>query len=524
MGWSSNQQVLTENINPDSSPTSLQFDVSCPPSREHIFAVYLQGFDAVFKLALLFWRIIAEQWTREIEQSSRIADLEARLKSLEIQLNKNSRNSSKPPSTDTKKNRRSLRKKSDKPVGGQKGHKGNTLIMVDNPDHVVIHPINECKSCDRSLRDAPVTDHERRQIFDLPNVRVIVTEHRAEIKVCPHCATLNKADFPKEVQHSTQYGPGLKAVAVYLSQYQLIPFDRLGEIFADLFNHHLSLGTLVNINRELFSILAPVEESIKQKMIKSHVVCFDETGMRIEGKREWCHTASTNLLTFFAPHHFRGSKANKDMGILPVFKGIAMHDFWSAYFKFDCLHALCNAHHLRDLLFIFEVNNQKWPKAMIDLLIEIKEAVDARKMTDSEMDPAEIKAFEEKYDRVIEIGMLENPPPTDLAFQGHAKKRGRKKQTKAQNLLERLQRYRREALAFMYDFRVPFDNNQAERDERMIKVQQKISGTFRSWDGARTFCRIRGYISTARKNSISIIKAIKGAFRGKPLYPYSIGS
>jgi transposase len=517
MGWGSRQQILMEDIEPCGPSTLSKSGQSISSSREYILAVYNQGFEAVFKLVLILWAIIASQATKN-------AEFETKIKSLEDKLSKNSRNSSKPPSTDTKKKTRSLRGKSDKPVGGQKGHKGSTLRMVKNPDQVIIHPVNECKSCGRSLRDTPVANHECRQVFDMPPIKVIVTEHRAEIKVCPHCASLNKAAFPKGVQHTTQYGSRLKAFAAYFSQYQLIPFDRLAEIFADLYNHHLSQGSLVNVNKELYNILAPVEEFIKQKLIMSFAVCFDETGMRIEGKREWCHTASTNLLTFFAPNHFRGSKANEDMGILTVFKGVAMHDFWSAYFKFNCSHALCNAHHLRDLTFIHEEDKQSWAKMMIDLLIEIKEAVDTRKPIDSKLNPAEIKAFEEKYDRVIEMAMLENPPPIDAGLQGQVKKRGRKKKTKAQNLLERLQEYRREALAFMYDFRVPFDNNQAERDERMIKVQQKISGTFRSWDGARSFCRIRGYISTARKNSISVIDAIQGAFDGTPFYPQGIES
>ena len=509
MGWSSNQQILKQDID---SPASLHSAAPISSIREYIFAVYNRGFGAVVKLVLTLWAVIAEQ-------SMKIEEQEVKIKSLEDQLSKNSRNSSKPPSTDTAKKPRSLRGKSDKPVGGQIGHKGRTLQMVDDPDKVVMHQVQDCKSCGQSLRDNQATDYERRQVFDLPRIEVEVTEHRAEIKVCPHCACLNRAAFPEEVQHAAQYGSGLRAVAAYFSQYQLVPFDRLCEIFTDLYNHHLSQGSLVNINKEFYNILAPVEEIIKKKIIASPVVCFDETGMRIEGKREWCHTASTNLLTFYAPNHFRGSKANEDMRILPLFKGTAMHDSWSAYFKFNCSHALCNAHHLRDLTFIHEEHKQMWAKEMIDLLIEVKRTVDSKRSINSKLEPAEIQAFEERYDRVIETAMLENPPPIDSNSQGQVKKRGKKKQSKAQNLLERLQKYRRESLAFMYDFRVPFDNNQAERDVRMIKVQQKISGTFRSWDGAETFCRIRGYISTARKNSIPVIDAIQGAFEGTPFIP-----
>jgi len=196
-----------------------------------------------------------------------------------------------------------------------------------------------------------------------------------------------------------------------------------------------------------------------------------------------------------------------------------MHDGWSSYFKFNCKHALCNSHNLRDLTFVHEVDNQNWAKNLISHLIDIKTVVDSRKPIDSKLDIDEIKEFEERYDYIIEKSKLENPPPASSNSQVMGKKRGRKKKTKAQNLMERLQKYRREVLAFMYDLEVPFDNNLAERDIRMMKVQQKISGTFRSWEGARIFCRIRGYISTVKKKSISVIDAIQGAFEGKPFIP-----
>lgn len=220
-----------------------------------------------------------------------------------------------------------------------------------------------------------------------------------------------------------------------------------------------------------------------------------------------------------------------DRCIIAVFEGIAVHDGWSSYFKFNCGHALCNAHHLRELEFASGQDGQKWSEDMADLLITIKETVDERKLAsegkpeNSKLDPAEIKEFEENYNRIIEKGLLENPPskpPPDSQEQN--KKRGREKQTKTKNLLDRLHKYWKETLAFMYDFKVPFDNNQAERDIRMMKVQQKISGTFRSWEGAKIFCRNRGYISTVKKNSISVIDAIQGVFEGRPFIPGSIES
>jgi len=506
------RQILTEGINPSNSLSSSQSGITISLSREEILALYEEGPEAIITVIQTLCSIINKQ-------AARIVELEERVKSLEDQINKNSRNSSKPPSTDTFRKIKSQRKPSGRPVGGQKGHKGHTLEMTEKPDHKIVHPVTKCESCGRSLCDEKAASYERRQIFDLPPIKVEVFEHQAERKICPNCGCFNRAPFPKEVAHSVQYGTRLKSVATYLNQYQLVPFDRLNETFVDLFGHHLSQSTLIDINRACYNILEPVEEAIKQQLIAAPVICLDETGMRIEGKRNWSHVVSTENLTYYAAHHHRGSKANEDMGILPVYRGTAMHDGWFSYFKFKCKHALCNAHHIRDLSFIHEEDKQNWAKDLIDHLINIKAIVDLRKPIDSKLDLAEIKDFEDKYDHIIEKAKLENPPPITSNSEGQIKKRGKKKKTKALNLLERLDKYRREALAFMYDFEVPFDNNLAERDQRMVKVQQKISGNFRSWEGARIFCRIRGYISTVKKNSVSVIDAIQGVFEGNPFIP-----
>jgi len=498
--------IPTEGAN---SLSSSQSGITMPLSREDILAIYEEGPEAVVALVQTIF----------LKQAARIAELEERIKSLEDQKNKNSHNSSKPPSTDTFQKIKGQRKSSGKPVGGQKGHKGHTLEMTDKPDHVIVHPVTQCESCGRSLCDAKAESYERRQVFDLPPIKVEVYEHQAERKICPNCGCFNKATFPEEVAYPVQYGTRLKSVATYLNQYQLMPFDRLSEAFVDLFSHRLSQSTLIDINRTCYDFLEPVEEVIKQQLIASPVICLDETGMRIEGTRKWCHVVSTPNLTYYAANASRGSKANEDMGILPVYSGTAMHDGWSSYFKFNCKHALCNSHNLRDLTFVHEVDNQNWAKNLISHLIDIKTVVDSRKPIDSKLDIDEIKEFEERYDYITEKSKLENPPPASSNSQLMGKKRGRKKKTKAQNLMERLQKYRREVLAFVYDLEVPFDNNLAERDIRMMKVQQKISGTFRSWEGARIFCRIRGYISTVKKKSISVIDAIQGAFEGKPFIP-----
>jgi transposase len=470
--------------------------------REDIIAVYEAGPEVVIKLinALIKANI----------------ELKEQVKALEEKLNKNSRNSNKPPSTDGFLKPKSQRQRSSRPVGGQKGHPGNTLRMVDNPDHIITHRASRCNKCGSSLEETPATGYERRQVFDLPPIKVEVTEHRAESKICPHCGYLNKAPFPEEVQQPVQYGPRIKAIAVYLSQYQLLPYERTSELFADLFGHQLSQATLVNTNEACYEILEPVEEEIKRQVIASTVANFDETGMRTNGKGEWLHVASTENLTFYAVHPKRGEEAINAIGILPEFQGTAVHDAWESYFKYDCDHALCNAHHLRELTGILEQEKKEWPKEMIELLLEIKEAVDERRAEADRLDPAQIEIFGARYDQIIEKGIAEDPPPIP---EDKPRKRGRKKQSRAKNLLDRLKKHRRETLAFMYDFSVPFDNNQAERDIRMMKVQQKISGAFRSARGANIFCRIRGYISTLRKNSISVINALQATFEGNPFIP-----
>lgn len=477
--------------------------------REEILKAYEAGPEAVINLVNSLTATI-------FEQSEQITALQERVKALEDQLNKNSRNSSKPPSTDGFFKPKGWRQKSDKPVGGQKGHPGHTLQMADNPDHTIIHRVSRCRGCGSSLEETQAIGYERRQVFNLPPIKVEITEHQAEKKLCPYCGCLNKASFPEEVQQPVQYGPRLKAVAVYLSQYQLLPYERTSELFADVFGHQLSQATLVNANQTAYEILEPVEKEIKRQVVDSPVVHFDETGMGVNGKREWSHVASTETLTCYAAHPKRGHEATEAMGILPDFQGVAVHDFWKAYFKYDCRHALCNAHHLRELTGILEQDKQEWPRDMIDLLLEIKRAVDERRAISDKLGPVQIKGFEERYDQVIENGLAENPLPIS---QGQPGRRGRKKQSKAKNLLDRLNTHRQKALAFMYDFSVPFDNNQAERDIRMIKVQQKISGTFRSAQGANIFCRIRGYISTVRKNSFSVIDTIQAAFEGNPFIP-----
>jgi len=475
--------------------------------RKDIIKVYNAGPEAVIELVESLVKIIDRQ-------GEDIADLKKRIKALEDRLSQNSSNSSRPPSSDWPTKKRSLRKKTGRSPGGQKGHKGHNLKMVEIPDTIIVHDVSACSGCGRSLEDISSAGYKKRQVFDLPPIEVEITEHRAQEKRCPHCGHLNIACFPDGIDQPAQYGPRIKAFAVYLNQYQLLPYERTRELFLDLFGTGLSAGTIVNANRVCSGALKPVEEMIKDKITTSPVVHFDETGLYTEKKRWWLHVASTEDLTYYECHPKRGKAATDDIDILPGFNGVAIHDGWDTYFKYKCGHGLCNAHHLRELKWIRQCYKQKWASDMASLLVEIKEAVDEKKKVTDRLDEDEIDGFKDRYDKIIKQGLTKNPP---VKKRDGPKKRGRIKQSKATNLLCRLKKYRKETLLFMYDFDVPFENNLAERDIRMMKVQQKISGTFRSADGAKTFCRIRGYISTTRKNSLSVIDAIQAAFEGDPI-------
>lgn len=471
--------------------------------REEILAVYNAGPEAVIKLVE---SII-------LKQQEEILELKERIKALEDRLGQNSSNSNKPPSTDWPTKQRSLRGKSGKLAGGQKGHKGHNLKMVEVPDSTTVHKVSTCSSCGSCLDDIMPDGYRKRQVFDLPPIKVNVEEHRAEEKLCPHCGHLNKALFPEGISQPTQYGPRIKAICTYLSQYQLLPYERTSGLFSDLFGIEIAASTIVNANRVCFEALKSVEDKIKQQITASPVVHFDETGLYVDVSRWWLHVASTKNLTYYAAHPKRGKAATEDIDILPNFNGTAVHDYWNTYFGYDCNHGLCNVHHLRDLKAVEEFNIQKWAIDMASLLLKIKKTVDIKKLVADKLEQDKIDGFKKRYDRIIKTGLGQNPI---AKVRDGTKKRGRIKQSKAKNLLDRLKVHWRETLSFMYDFSIPFDNSQAERDIRMVKVQQKISGTFRSVDGAKTFCRIRGYISTVRKNSFSVIDAIQAAFEGNP--------
>ena len=403
----------------------------------------------------IFFRMVEHLFETVEGQHNQILELAARVQYLEDQIAKDSHNSSKPPSSDGfKKKTKSLRKKSNRKVGGQKGHKGHTLKMVDNPDVIEVYKPDKCECCNHSLKDRESDFYEKRQEFDIPEIKIRVIEHRAEIINCHNCGHENKGQFPEHVKNVTQYSGRLKSYAVYLNKFQLIPYDRLAQLFKDLYNHHISQGSLVNFTKECHKQLEKYDEAVKEHMINEYLLHFDETGIRKHGLSHWLHVSSNDLYTYYMPHEKRGKEAIDAMNILPRFNGRAVHDHWKAYFKYPCLHSLCNAHHLRELKFVEERFKQDWEEDMTKLLLKIKETVDKSCCHTDKLDNKMISQFEDEYFAIIEEGTRANLSPEK------PKKPGPKKHNAAQNLLRRLKLFSKEVLAFMYDFRVPFDNNQ----------------------------------------------------------------
>lgn len=431
------------------------------------------------------------------------------VKLLTNRIGLNSNNSSKPPSSDPN-GVEKHRLKSDKKAGGQKQHPGTTLKQIATPDEIELLQIDR-----RTLAKGhryQEAGFEKRQVFDIDIARR-VTEYRAQVLVDEQGKRF-VASFPKGVTKATQYGNGVKAHAVYLSQYQLLPYNRVQEYFDEQLNIPLSQGTIYNFNKEAFKRLASFSEFTKQALVSSTRIHADETGININGKGHWLHCSSNDLWTDFFPHKNRGCEAMECREILPLFKGVLCHDHWKPYYRYeDCLHALCNAHHLRELTQAHEQDKQAWAGEMKVLLEELNKAVhDAVHDAGNALEKPDTTRYLRRYRKLLRQAEIECPPPDDDRPKG---KRGRLKRSKARNLLERFIHYEADVLRFMNDPDIPFTNNLGERDIRMTKVQQKISGCFRSMEGAEIFCRVRGYLSTCRKQGVSSSRAMEMMFEGK---------
>jgi len=487
------------------------------PTDEEIHTAFEQGEAAIRAL----FHDVAVQMAELARQLAKQGEV---LQALQARLAKTSRNSSKPPASDgygKVKRTASLRQSGQKPNGGQPGHDGHTLMASDHPDQTLTHEVPRCGHCQASLQGVEMAGYEERQVFDLPAMRIEVTAHRAEIKVCPACGHTSKGAFPPSVTHAVQYGPGVQTLASYFTNHHYIPVERTAEIFEDLVQHRVSEATVLQASEQLDTCIAPSTEAVKGMLRDAEVLHVDESGLRVTGKLHWLHVACTERLTSYEVHAKRGHEAMDDAGILGAFRGTAVHDHWKPYFTYDeCDHALCNAHHLRELGFIATQYQQTWAQDMADLLLEIKAAVEATPVPAMSVSPSEREAFEKRYDDVVQTGFGANPASMPSP-EGGGTGRGRPKQPPPVNLLIRLRDFKGQVLAFMADFRIPFDNNQGERDIRMVKVKQKVSGGFRTLEGAKRFGRIRGYLSTARKNAQNVFEAIRDAFDGNPFIPSS---
>jgi transposase len=442
---------------------------------------------------------------------------------LREQLAKNSSNSSKPPSSDglkkPKPKPKSLRGKTERKKGGQRGHKGDTLKMSDDPTTVKDLCSAHC-DCGHDMAETDFDKLEKRQVFDLPEkIELEVTEFRAGVKTCPVCGRVHESEpFPESVTAPTQYGSRVRATASYLMGYQMLPYARTSEFFKDIFHFDISTGTLSNFQLHLSELVTKPIQEIRRGLASSKVAHFDETGIRVNGKLYWLHVVSTPFATYYFVHERRGSKAIDSDGFLPGYHGVAVHDHYSSYYKYNCAHAECGAHILRELKFLFEERDRAWAGQLSTLLVETKELVDRAKAEGKmELEPNVAELVERLYDQIIQEARKAHPAP--VAVPG---KKGKPKGTKESNLLKRLADYKEETLRFANDFSVPFDNNQAERDIRMTKIKQKISGCFRSEEGAKQWTRIRAYISTARKKGLNVIDSLASTFSGPAPIPMRV--
>ena len=443
-------------------------------------------------------KIIAELTAKIAELAAKIAELEARLK-------QNSSNSSKPPSTDGLKRPavRSLRGKSGKKPGGQNGHKGHGLKQTREPDKtVIVNPV-ECPRCEAGLLNEPVFHADTRYVYDV-EIEMTLTKYDMMEAICPVCGAAVVGMPPEECKGTINYGNSLRAMSVVLTNYANVGIDKTHKILHDLLGVPISAGTVKTIMRQFAAKTNDAIAGIKGRLLKSRVLNVDETGIRAAGRTQWIHVASNSNYTLVSVHKKRGKEGTESGGVLGKYAGIAVHDCWKPYFGFEeCKHALCCAHLLRELNALTECG-QSWASAMKTLLLDMKGAVDRYKTADkTELSRYYREKFKARYDTVLAKAKEEIGPGTT------------RKKTKAENLLMRLEEYRTEINRFTDDFDVPFDNNQAERDIRNVKVKQKVSGGFRTDDGADDFAKTSSIIGTAVKLGQSVLGSIHDLLDGR---------
>lgn len=427
--------------------------------------------------------------------------LTAKVAELTAQLNKNSNNSGKPPSSDglRKGAPKNSRTPSEKKSGGQKGHNGVTKELSPAPDTIVeLKPQADCDCGGTIILETDTVTV--RQVADIQLAQLITIEYRAFSGACDLCGKTYKASFPDTVNSTVSYGENIQAIVTYLNTYQLIPIKRTAELVSDLFGISMSQGSIVNATNEAYENLAETEARIKNDVIGSDVVHFDESGMRVMGKTQWLHSAGTEKSTVYAIHPKRGKVAMDEMGMLPNFTGTAVHDHWKSYYSYDkCAHAECNQHHLRTLKYLYEDLGMAWARDMACLLLRIHKHIYMSKLFGAQqLEQADIDAYTNIYRSVLQAANQQEDAPKE-----------------SNRMSKRLLKYEHETLLFMLDFGVPFTNNLAERDIRMPKAKQKTSGSFRSVGGANAFARIRGFVSTVKKRGKNVFDGMTSVFSGK---------
>jgi transposase len=466
--------------------------------------------------------VIVELRAANAAQARLIATLQARVAELERRFGKDSSNSSKPPSSDglrkpARAARRADGRAEHRRPGKQPGAPGAHLARVADPDEVAWHAPDRCGGCGADLAGAPVAGVEARQVFDLPPLGLRVTEHRAERRRCA-CGAMTQAGFPAHARAAACYGAGVRALVCYLCVHQHLPVDRAAQLLSDVLGAPLATGTLAAVVAEGAAGLGGFIEVVRERLAAAPVAHFDETGARVAGRLHWVHSASTSLLTLLTVHAKRGKVAMDAAGVLGGFAGVAVHDGWSPYWRYqDITHALCGAHLLRELEAISEEPGQGWAAGMGELLGDVKLVADrARAAGLQRVDDDARGRLQRRYARLLADGWAANPPPPTT---GRRRRRGRARRSAAARLLARLDTHREEVLRSLDDLRVPFDNNQAERDVRMVKVQQKISGCWRTVDGAAAFLALRSYVATARKHGMNPLVVLCQLFAGRSWRP-----